>query len=93
MLRLILVSLILLSGCTTQPVVSYNTRVVSPDDNLLMNCTFTAPPDIKTYMETPFNKREKVLGDYIGTLLNDGNVCNQKLRISTTKGFLKISGL
>jgi len=78
MLRLLLLSFILLTGCSTQPVITYNTKVISPDDNLILDCTFTHPPDTTTYMQTPANDREKVLADYVNTLLNDGIICNQK---------------
>ena len=91
-LVLFICALGLLVGCgPTMPVVSYKTKVVAPEDNLLRDCFVRPPPSREAYKNAGVNatreqaaeQREKLLFDYSGAQLKDTAGCNvrwQELR-------------
>ena len=53
--------LLLLVGCATDPVVSYKTLVVAPNDSLLVNAYIPPPPSKDEYMAASPRDREGLL--------------------------------
>jgi hypothetical protein len=78
MLRLSLLAVVLLAGCCTDPKIIYRTQMIAPEDNLLVDCIVSTPPDINNYELGTMSDREKQLADYTSALLKDASVCNKQ---------------
>ena len=53
--------------------------VVRPPPSLIKSCAVTPPPDVDNYMLLTKEAREKLLSEYSISLLEDLNICNQRL--------------
>ena len=71
---------VLLVACSTPPTVTQvNTKVIAPDDSLIIDCNITAPPDKKEYVAATMKIREQSLANYSSSLMNDLIICNQRI--------------
>ena len=69
-----------LTGCgLLTPKTEYNTKVITPDDNLIMDCDISEPPSKADYAAATQKEREVILTKYVNTVLNDEIVCNKRL--------------
>ena len=66
-----------LSGCaTTEPVVKYETVVIAPEDNLLLDCPVTAPPNQTAYLQMTAREKEEALAAYGNKQTGNVGNCN-----------------
>lgn len=81
---LILLCLLILSGCISVPVrppdVRINNVFIKPDEVLTKDCSVTKPISKQDYLSTPVDKREESLYNYAKFLLTDLTVCNSQLK-------------
>lgn len=96
-LKLVLLGcILLLLGCAHEPTVVVRTTLVTPPDNLLLDCSVAAPPSREAYKaagegvshEQAAEVREKMLMEHAGTQMKNLSVCNtnmQQLRDWKTK--------
>jgi len=70
-----------LTGCGLLPTkTEYSTKVLTPDDNMIMDCNITEPPSKADYAAATQKEREIILTKYINNLLNYKIVCNKRLQ-------------
>jgi hypothetical protein len=73
-------TLLLLAGCTCNPVVVTKYVVVAPDDGMLVDCQEEAPPDKVAYMAGDEKEREKLLFDMALQQIKNVKLCNTRLK-------------
>jgi hypothetical protein len=72
-----------LTGCATTKevlVVKIKTVLISPPDELMEKCTVNAPPDIKEYVQSNWQKKEELLVTYSGQQMKNLFTCDEKLK-------------
>lgn len=87
-LALALAAAALLAGCGTQTVTVYKTSLISPPDNLLLDCPVAVPPDGATYKaagegvthEQAADKREQMLFEHAAAQMANIGSCNVRLK-------------
>lgn len=75
---MVLLSSILLTGCETL-MKKQEVILITPPDNLLMECESVAPPDKIEYMSSNLKKREEYLTDYAIKQNGVINKCNNTI--------------
>ena len=71
-------ALLLYGCCNTPPIIITNTKVIAPDDNLLLDCIILSPPNKLDYINATMKQREEMLISYSGNLMNNSFICNKK---------------
>lgn len=82
-LTLLILSLLILTGCCTPTIeVVHEVKTVYVDipKLYLIPCGMTIPPTTKEYIYLGAIKKEEILADYIGSLLNDLATCNLQIK-------------
>lgn len=72
-----------LTGCgTTKEVLVVKTKnvLIVPPDELMEKCTVNAPPAIKDYVESNWQKKEELLVTYSGQQMKNLFACDEKLK-------------
>lgn len=73
----------ILVGCgTTKEIIVTNTKniLIVPPDELMEKCNVDAPPAIKEYIESTWQKKEELLVTYSGQQMKNLFACNEKLK-------------
>lgn len=84
-LMIILLSVLALVGCASppkpEPEIRYKTVVVSPADNLLVDCDIKAPPMVDDYLGiSQWTNKEEVLVDLDAANMKNIIACNVRLK-------------
>lgn len=85
-----MISFVFITGCgTTQTIVStkIKTNVISPPDNLLIDCEITKPPSKSFYLESDWRGKEDLLVKNIKDQISNLTSCNT--RISNVRQWIK----
>ena len=74
--------LVMLSGCGSfgEPQVTYKTKVIAPEDILLVDCDISTPPNKNEYLNLSMSDKEGTLTNYSLSLIKNLSVCNKQMK-------------
>lgn len=81
-LTLILIAVFLTACGTTKEILVTKTKtiLIVPPDELMDKCLVDAPPNIKEYVESDWQRKEELLVTYSGKQMKNLFTCNEKLK-------------
>lgn len=79
LITVVLFSMLLMAcGTTQEPQVMYKVAVVTPDDNMLIDCVIVAPPEKNKYYKATMKEREEMLIELSGAQIKETALCNNR---------------
>lgn len=77
-IAMIILLVMAFSGCAWDTKIIHDTKVIAPEDSLIIDCPIATPPNKEAYVAADMKGREGMLVDYSSTLMKNCIVCNQR---------------